>query len=406
MACRLWKPTNRSLSQILVIILILAWVQVSSAERDWKFTQGKYESEHFTMTVPSAFLEDSYADDTLLWLSTNNGDISLAIIVTSNENLMFDRLAERVYLEDESYLASLLSADESVQVVNTLVQTARINRKDVEMLEFRFDIAINGKPGIAYDTTIKLKGVLHFCKIILISDKLSAATAKQYYNLLLDSLTTKEASSLTEGQWICGNCGAICTDNFCSKCGAKREKLASTGVIAPPSFEPTTDYADSNFATNTSDTTSAENGNATASTVATTPTGSASDSSSTSATPKNNSSDSYDDIVSIAKSLAGVLAYTASDPITGNTVSVNIEGKTILVHAEFKYAMDVFYEFYREYFDCIQHQDFQKMMLLSVEVEKVDAALEKIDDMELSDGDMAYYMSVYADILKVIGSVR
>ncbi len=115
--------------------------------------------------------------------------------------------------------------------------------------------------------------------------------------------------------------------------------------------------------------------------------------------------DVYNDVVAIAKDLAKLLAYTATEPVTGTTVSVNIDGKNISVHADFKYAMDIFYEFYKEYFDSISNLDFQKMMGLAVKAEDVDAALEKIDDMELSDGDMAYYMSIYANILEIISSI-
>ena len=113
-----------------------------------------------------------------------------------------------------------------------------------------------------------------------------------------------------------------------------------------------------------------------------------------------------DDVVSYAKSVSALIAYNADEPVSGKTVSVKIGGKKVKVHAEFKYAMDVYYAFYQDYYACLNSMDLAsmtKMVTLAEQAEKLDVIMEKIDEMDLSDGDMAYYMDVYAEILKLMG---
>ncbi|MDI9521633.1 MAG: hypothetical protein QM308_10855 [Bacillota bacterium] len=113
-----------------------------------------------------------------------------------------------------------------------------------------------------------------------------------------------------------------------------------------------------------------------------------------------------DDVVTYAKSVAAMIAYTADDPVSGAVEEVEIGGKKVKVHSEFKYAMDVYYAFYKDYFECLGSMDLSsltKMATLAEEAEKLDVVMEKINEMDLSDGDMAYYMEVYSEILKLMG---
>ena len=113
-----------------------------------------------------------------------------------------------------------------------------------------------------------------------------------------------------------------------------------------------------------------------------------------------------DDVVTYAKSVATLIAYTANDPVSGAVEEVKIGGKKVKVHSEFKYAMDVYYAFYKDYYDCIYSMDLSslsKMTALAEQAEQLDVIMEKIDEMDLSDGDMAYYMEVYSEILKLMG---
>ena len=124
------------------------------------------------------------------------------------------------------------------------------------------------------------------------------------------------------------------------------------------------------------------------------------------ATGKTKEKQTMDDVVNYAKSVAKIIAYTADDPITGAVEEVVIGGKKVKVHSEFKYAMDVYYAFYKDYFECVNSMDLAKltrMTTLAEQAEQLDVVLEKIDDMDLSDGDMAYYMEVYSEIMKLIG---
>ena len=363
---------------MLVFFIILTCPQISHADKSWSFNLGQYQGEHFTMKVPSAISVKSFESDEAILLTTEPGDIILAISFYGNKEISLDYIAENVPVEDESYLASAFIPKNPDMLVNTLTQTARINRKDIEMLEYRFDIEYFGEPWIAYNTFIKIKGFSGICEIDLLGNKLIAATAKLYYTSLIDSVVVNENSKLGEEEWVCDNCDTVCNGNFCSNCGNKKDTLASTAMVEAPSFGDDTGKKE---VTN-------ENS-----------------SEYTSSSPQNQMTDVYNDVVAIAKDLAKLLAYTATEPVIGTTVSVNIDGKNISVHADFKYAMDIFYEFYKEYFDSISNLDFQKMMELAVKAEDVDAALEKIDDMELSDGDMAYYMSIYANILEIISSI-
>ena len=121
---------------------------------------------------------------------------------------------------------------------------------------------------------------------------------------------------------------------------------------------------------------------------------------------KKDEKQTMDDVVSYAKSVAALIAYNADDPITGAVEEVNIGGKKVKVHSEFKYAMDVYYAFYKDYFECLNSMDLAsltKMASLAEQAEQLDVVMEKIDEMDLSDGDMAYYMEIYSEILKLMG---
>lgn len=113
-----------------------------------------------------------------------------------------------------------------------------------------------------------------------------------------------------------------------------------------------------------------------------------------------------DSVVLYAKTLAAVIAYTADEPVSGEVEEVIISGKKIKVHSEFKYAMDVYYEFFRVYYECMNSRNLAaltRMMELTKDVDEIRSVLEKIEDMELSEGDTAYYLEVYSEIFKLMG---
>lgn len=377
---RIGKSASRRLSLILILALVFTFLfgAFASAEKEYTFKYGTFKSDQFSLDIPDAISEVQKEDDSILLLSSEKQDIFLSIAVDEISGFEPDQILnyaeENFNATDKTFVASLWTSNDLDYITSTLKQTAKIDRDNMEMLEYRHNAVMQGQPWIAYTTIIHIKDTNYVCGINLLADNKRARTAILHYLTIIDSIIANPSATLGEGEWLCDNCGAVNSDNFCSKCGTPKPG--------------------SSFSSNTTETP-----------VETQPVNQQETSVNSISTPQKETSTSHDNIVSIAKELAGLIAYTAKAPADGNTVSVNIEGKTILVHADFKYAMDVFYEYYKEYLDSINSLNISKMTSLALKIDEVDAALEKIDNMELSDGDMAYYMSIYAKILKIIGDL-
>ena len=110
----------------------------------------------------------------------------------------------------------------------------------------------------------------------------------------------------------------------------------------------------------------------------------------------------FGSLLSLARQLAELISYIDSEPASGMTETVKVGNKSVLVHSEFKYAMDVYYEYYKQYYDSVKKMNFMKMMSLADQAVLVDKALEGIEDIDVSEGDMAYYLEVYQKILKLM----
>ena len=363
------------LIMVIILILSLLFESFAFAEKEYTFKNGKFKSDHFSINIPDAISVIFQETDNAIGLTTENEDIYLYVILEEAPGLSLDLLDENLNTTDKTYVASIFTSSDLNLITSTLKQTARINRNDdIEILEYRFDAIINNQPWIAFHTCVHKKGTDDFCEIKLLANNKKARTAILHYITLIDSIIAKTSTDLGKDEWLCNTCGAVNSDNYCSICGSKKpsptynSETKASPAEAQPINQPETTFNNSSA-------------------------------------PQKESSASYDNIVSIAKGLAGLIAYNAEAPTSKNCVTVKIEGKTVLVHVEFKYAMDVFYEFYKEYFDSIKKYDIGKMTSLALKAEEVDAALEAIDNMELSDGDMAYYMSIYAKILQIIGDI-
>ena len=63
------------------------------------------------------------------------------------------------------------------------------------------------------------------------------------------------------------------------------------------------------------------------------------------------------ELVSVANAIAKVIAYNADEPVSGDVIEVTIQGKKVLVHTDFKYAMDVYYDFYEKYHESVKKSD-------------------------------------------------
>ena len=112
-----------------------------------------------------------------------------------------------------------------------------------------------------------------------------------------------------------------------------------------------------------------------------------------------------DDMVNVAKLLAAMIAYEADEPVTGKVETVEIGGRKVKVHSDFKYAMDVFYAFYKDYFGCLHSMDLNSILRLNElagQVETIDKLMDEVNEMELSKGDRAYYLEVYSEIIEMM----
>ncbi len=111
-------------------------------------------------------------------------------------------------------------------------------------------------------------------------------------------------------------------------------------------------------------------------------------------------------LYNLANQIAGLISYPSGMPASGTTETVVIKGRSYQIHSDFKYAMDVYYEFYNQYYTATKNMDFVRMLALLDQAEKVDKAMEKVDDLELSEGDLAYYMDIYVKMLKLISAIN
>lgn len=362
---------NYNWRMILFIICIFALVLLYNcsafAEKEWTFKYGKFSCDQFSLDIPDVVSVIHRENDKGIVLKSKEQDIFLAVHSNDKAGLTLDNVYKNLNIKDETYIAALWTPGNLDAISSTWKQTARVDRKNMEILEYRFDAKFGNKSWIAFHTVVFIKDSNRYCEIKLFADSKKAYTTIMYYIQMMDSIKVNTSANLGENEWLCDNCNSVNTGNFCSTCGSQKP-----GIII-------------------------DTHNETAAPVQ---------------TKKNNASDvtfkkesgaAYDSAVSVARELAKIIAYNAKAPAEGETVNVLIEGKTVLVHADFKYAIDVYYEFYKEYFDSIKKQDINTMMSLITKIEEVDTAIEQIGNMGLSDGDMAYYMSVYARILKIMG---
>ena len=357
------------LSLIIIVLLVSLFGSSAFAEKGWTFENGHFKSDQYLLEIPSAISTVKNEGDMTVLFGSEKGDIALAINIGSAEGVTLDNLIKKQNVTDADFVASCWRVDDPDILTSSLKQIARIARGDIELLEYRFDAKLSGKNAIAYYTIALAKNSNQYCLILLLADGKTTYTAIMYYMMLIDSLTINPTANLAENEWLCGNCGTISSGNYCSMCGAKRPGLSTDSDIGTTVIQQ-------------------ENNNVENSVLL------------------QESSRSYDSVVSLAKSLSGLIAYNSDAPINGDTVSVSIEGKTILVHADFKYAMDIFYDFYKEYINSITKLDIKKMTALALKVEEIDSVLDKIDNMDLSDGDMAYYINIYAKILEILGDIN
>ena len=86
----------------------------------------------------------------------------------------------------------------------------------------------------------------------------------------------------------------------------------------------------------------------------------------------------------------------STEKLSGPTVDVKVEGKTLKVHKELKEMLDGYEEFFDTYIEVISDEDahlIQYMSFLTQYAETMEA-LESIDEDTLSEDDTTYYLVV------------
>lgn len=92
---------------------------------------------------------------------------------------------------------------------------------------------------------------------------------------------------------------------------------------------------------------------------------------------------------------------TDGDYFTGDTVTADINGTKVQVHAKFKQVMDEYEAFFDEYIAFMQNPtDMMKYASFMTQYAETMAALSNLEDeeSEMSTGDLAYYTYVMSDV--------
>ena len=85
-----------------------------------------------------------------------------------------------------------------------------------------------------------------------------------------------------------------------------------------------------------------------------------------------------------------------TEKLSGSTVDVKVEGKTLKVHEEFKEMLDEYEEFFDTYIEVMSDKNANLIQYMSVLTQYAEMmeALESIDEETLSDDDAKYYVVV------------
>lgn len=95
-----------------------------------------------------------------------------------------------------------------------------------------------------------------------------------------------------------------------------------------------------------------------------------------------------------------------SNETTDDYVKVTVDNKTLEVRQSFKTAMDEYEAFFDEYVEVLMSQDILKLSSFAAEYAETMDALDKIENDNLSDAELAYYTEVYARIMKKLSTVE
>ena len=96
--------------------------------------------------------------------------------------------------------------------------------------------------------------------------------------------------------------------------------------------------------------------------------------------------------------LPGGISGTQTDWTAGETVTAEINGKSIQVHQRFKKTMDEYKSAYDEYIKLAENPSTLQYFKMLARFGSVSQAIDAIDETQLSDGDYAYYVYIMSQI--------
>ena len=89
-----------------------------------------------------------------------------------------------------------------------------------------------------------------------------------------------------------------------------------------------------------------------------------------------------------------------SSQFSGPMVTVNMAGREFQIHKSFKDAMDSYEAFYDSYFDAITGDNYLQLIALVERMGEVQERFDALEDADLTDAEMAYYIEIHARILQ------
>ena len=357
----MFKRTFLYIINVLLICILLILLPIPSAysEKEWSFKENVFSSNDFSFKVPTDIYIISQNTDEGVFLHNYKEDMFLIIYIDKTDYDLDDLEAYTV-ADNEDFLADVWGVDPS-SLKSYLYSVSRIRRDRFELLEYRFDVKLSDADFIGYYCYLKNPHSDRLCIIKFLANKDRASAAKLSWMNMIDSIKMYQGYDMDE--WVCSNCKQTNNGKFCSNCGAPRDSESSDAL--KKLFEDSTDINDSISDSNVKDSIAAE-------TIVS----------------------DYVDVVTVAKSVARTIAYNSTEPINGDVVKVSIGSKTVSVHSDFKYAMDVFNAFYKDYLESVKNLDAARMLELIGEADEVDRALSKVEELDLAEGDLAYYLYV------------
>ena len=174
----------------LILAMVCALLAASAAaERAWQLEDGRFVSDTFCFEVPDTFTEIRGERDTGVFLYSEQLDSHLALIVSTAPGRTLDELAGLLDAEDAGFVAQLWGMDPAESLFESrLVSAGAISRGNVDYIEYRLDVNMEGQPYIAYYTVMNIHGTADFCEVKMLIGDRDVNKGKLCYMNLIDSM--------------------------------------------------------------------------------------------------------------------------------------------------------------------------------------------------------------------------